>query len=204
VKTLEETDETGRSGQLDAVEERLERLAWEGLCRAGTRARRLSSLLSRFTASTFSESERVGSARAVHPTTRAVRFNGTEYGVPREDAVEAFRSLRDAVESHDVMFPVEFRDVAGEDIPLSPAHGRESTFLAVHAYHRRDWNPLMTDVEAIFDRYEGRPHWGKHHTKTADAFAELYPEWDAFRELRRELDPTGRFLNDHLRAIFRP
>jgi L-gulonolactone oxidase len=202
VKTLEKTDETGTPGRLDAVEERLENLAWEGLCRAGTRVRRTSPLLNRFVARTFSESERVGPAREVYPTTRAVRFNETEYGVPRADAVEAFEELREAVEDHNAMFPVEFRDVAGDSIPLSPAYGRDSTFLAVHAYYKRDWEPLVRDAEAVFDRYDGRPHWGKHHTKTASGFAELYPRWKDFRAVRRELDPDGLFLNDHLRDVF--
>jgi FAD-linked oxidoreductase len=202
VKILEETEESGSPGRLDSVEERLENLAWEGLCRTGTRVRRFSPLLSKFTARTFSESERVGPAREVYPTTRAVRFNETEYGVAREDAVNVFEELRGAVESHNAMFPVEFRDVAGDEIPLSPAHGRESTFLAVHAYYKREWEPLIRDAEAVFDRYDGRPHWGKHHTKTAGEFAALYPEWDDFQTVRRELDPEGLFLNAHLRDVF--
>ena len=202
VKTLEETDAEGAPGRIDALEERLENLAWEACCRAGTRARPLSPALNRAVAATFSDSERVGPAREIFPTTRAVRFNETEYGVPRGDAVAAFRDLRSVVESHDVMFPVEFRDVAGDDIPLSPATGRDSTFLAVHAYHRRDWEPLVRDAEAVFDRYDGRPHWGKHHTKTVDDLAALYPEFETFREARRDLDPEGLFLNEHLRDVF--
>jgi len=122
--------------------------------------------------------------------------------VARADAVDAFRDLRSVVESHDVMFPVEFRDVAGDDLPLSPANGRDSTFLAVHAYHRREWEPLVRDAEAVFDRYDGRPHWGKHHTRTAADFADRYPDFGAFRELRAEMDPDGLFLNDHLRELF--
>ncbi len=202
VKLHEETDAAGSPGRLDALEERIENLAWEGLCRAGTRLRLAAPALTRFAAATFSESERVGPARDIFPTTRAVRFNETEYGVARGDAVEAFRDLRSVVESHDAMFPVEFRDVAGDSIPLSPATGRDSTFLAVHAYHRRDWEPLVRDAEAVFDRYDGRPHWGKHHTKTAADFAELYPDYDAFRDARADLDPAGLFLNDHFRDVF--
>lgn len=202
VKTLEEADETGSPSRFDSVEERLENLAWEGLCRAGSRAPSASPALNRFVAATFSESERVGPAREVFPTTRAVRFNETEYGVPRESAVDVLRDLRSVVDSHDTMFPVEFRDVAGDDLPLSPATGRDSTFIAVHAYHSREWEPLVRDAEAVFDRHDGRPHWGKHHTKTAADFAELYPDFERFRELRRELDPDGLFLNDHLRDVF--
>jgi L-gulonolactone oxidase len=202
VKVLKETDEPGNPGARDALEERLENLAWEGLCRAGTRVRSAAPALNRSVAATLSESERVGPARDIYPTTRAVRFNETEYGVPREDAEAVLRDLRDVVESRDVMFPVEFRDVAADSIPLSPAHGRESTFVAVHAYHRRDYEGLIRDAEAVFDRYDGRAHWGKHHTQGAADLESLYPEWEQFRELREELDPDGLFLNDHLRDVF--
>ncbi|MEF8807808.1 D-arabinono-1,4-lactone oxidase [Natronomonas sp.] len=67
------------------------------------------------------------------------------------------------------------------------------------------WRPdgaSLRDAEAVFDRYDGRPHWGKHHTKTAGEFAELYPEWDEFHDVRQELDPDGLFLNDHLQDVF--
>ncbi len=42
------------------------------------------------------------------------------------------------------------------------------------------------------------------HPKTrltlgAGELAPLYPRWDAFRAVRRRLDPTGKFLNAHLR-----
>lgn len=202
VKLLEETDEPGRPGRRDAIEERLENLAWEGLCRAGYRVSSAASALNRFTAATFSESERVGPAREIYPTTRAVRFDETEYGVRRADAAAVLEDLRGVVESRDVMFPVEFRDVAADSIPISPAYGRDSTFVAVHAYHRRDHEELIRDVEAVFDRYDGRPHWGKHHTKSASDFEALYPRWGEFCEVREELDPEGLFLNDHLRDVF--
>jgi FAD/FMN-containing dehydrogenase len=32
--------------------------------------------------------------------------------------------------------------------------------------------------------------------------AKLYPRFDDFRRLRAELDPQGRFLNEHLRVLF--
>jgi FAD/FMN-containing dehydrogenase len=35
-----------------------------------------------------------------------------------------------------------------------------------------------------------------------EALAPLYPRFDDFRRLRAELDPRGRFLNEHLRGLF--
>jgi FAD/FMN-containing dehydrogenase len=59
-------------------------------------------------------------------------------------------------------------------------------------------------VEAIFRRYQGRPHWGKMHTRTAAELATLYPKWEDFHRIRRSLDTDGLFLNDYLRSIFEP
>ncbi len=57
------------------------------------------------------------------------------------------------------------------------------------------------DVDAIFDRHGGRPHWGKHHFMTPARLEKLYPRYD-LQEDAPELDPAGMFLNDHLRALF--
>jgi FAD/FMN-containing dehydrogenase len=57
-------------------------------------------------------------------------------------------------------------------------------------------------IEAIFQRYEGRPHWGKMHTLTAETLATRYPRWQDFLRVRESLDPHGVFLNDYLRRLF--
>ena len=85
---------------------------------------------------------------------------------------------------------------------LSPFYRRESATIAVHQYHKVDTTALFTACEAIFRKYEGRPHWGKRHTRTAGEFAALYPEFERFRSLRKKLDPAGKFLNAYLKAIF--
>ncbi|HEX8727843.1 MAG TPA: D-arabinono-1,4-lactone oxidase, partial [Ktedonobacterales bacterium] len=57
-------------------------------------------------------------------------------------------------------------------------------------------------IEAIFQRYDGRPHWGKMHTLTAETLAMRYPRWQDFLRVRQRLDPQGVFLNDYLRRLF--
>lgn len=200
VKTLDRTDDPV---DLDPpYAERLENLAWGTMCRLGARLPRLSTALNRVTVATFSESEQVGPSHEVFPTARDVRFDETEYGVPREEAVAAFRALRDRVDWSGVQFPVEFRDVAGDDVPLSPAYGRDSTFLACHTYHRKSYESFLRSCETVCREFDGRPHWGKHHWLGRETLAELYPEWDAFQAIRREFDPDGLFLNQHLRRLF--
>lgn len=146
---------------------------------------------------------RTGPSYEVFPSVRDIRFNEMEYGLPAKHGEAAFRRVKEIIEDHgEITFPVEFRCVAADGIPLSPAYGRETTFVAVHRYHKRPYWEFFEDCEAVFDEYCGRPHWGKLHTKTAADFEPLYPEWDRFHAVREELDPDGVFLNNHLRELF--
>jgi FAD-linked oxidoreductase len=201
VKTLNETEEP--DDPLPSYEERLENLAWEGICRLGTALPGAATpALNRATVATFDESRAVGPSHEVYPTTRDVRFNESEFGVPIEDAVDAFHDLQETVADHRVQFPIEFRTVAGDDLPLSPAYSRDSAFLACHRYHRKPYRAFLQDCAETLAPYDARPHWGKHHWTDRDRLAELYPEWDTFQRIRRAFDPDGRFLNDHLARVF--
>jgi FAD/FMN-containing dehydrogenase len=53
----------------------------------------------------------------------------------------------------------------------------------------------------VFRAHDGRPHWGKLHTLRAAELETRYPRWSDFRALHERLDPAGRFLNRHLRAV---
>jgi FAD/FMN-containing dehydrogenase len=87
--------------------------------------------------------------------------------------------------------------VAGDDAFLSPAHGRDTCYVAVHMYQGVEFESFFRAVEAIMRDYGGRPHWGKRHYQSADTLRELYPEWDRFQAVRGRLDPTGLFGNDY-------
>ena len=99
-------------------------------------------------------------------------------------------------------FPVECRFVRGDDIWLSPAYQRDSAYIAVHMYQGMPYRAYFDAIEAIFRRCEGRPHWGKMHTLTAETLAARYPRWHDFLRVRQRLDPQGVFLNDYLRRLF--
>ncbi|GAB6091457.1 D-arabinono-1,4-lactone oxidase [Spirochaeta dissipatitropha] len=57
-------------------------------------------------------------------------------------------------------------------------------------------------VEEIFRRHGGRPHWAKRHQMRGADFAAVYPKWQDFLDLRAQMDPSGKFLNDYLRELF--
>ncbi|MCB1841859.1 MAG: FAD-binding protein [Halioglobus sp.] len=135
---------------------------------------------------------------------RNVRFNEMEYHLPREHGLAALKEIRSALEKHhhEVFFPIEFRYVRSDDLWLSPFHGRESCSIAVHRYFEEDFAPYFNTIEPIFRKYHGRPHWGKLNTLNRKDFRALYPRWDDFNEVRRTLDPSGRFLNTYLASLF--
>jgi FAD-linked oxidoreductase len=148
--------------------------------------------------------ERVRWSHEIFPSPRTVRFNEMEYAVPYEKGPQVLREIVATIRKKRINtgFPIEYRTVAADDIWLSPFYRRESATIAVHQYHRVDTTALFEACEAVFRRYDGRPHWGKRHTRSARELAELYPQYEAFRALRARLDPAGKFLNEHLRGLF--
>ncbi|MFI6333455.1 D-arabinono-1,4-lactone oxidase [Streptomyces sp. NPDC050535] len=139
----------------------------------------------------------------VFTSPRRVRFVEMEYAVPREALVETLRELKTMVDrsSLRVSFPVEVRTAPADDITLSTASGRETAYIAVHLFKGTPYQAYFTAAERILTAHEGRPHWGKVHTRDADYFAEVYPRFGEFTALRDRLDPDRRFGNDYLRRV---
>jgi L-gulono-1,4-lactone dehydrogenase len=142
-------------------------------------------------------SRRVERSDHIFASPRLVKFTEMEYSLPRERTPEAVRRVLQLVkdEGFAVPFPVEVRTVAADDAFLSTAFGRDSGFVAVHMYRGMEWAPYFRAVEAVMDDLGGRPHWGKRHFQAAATLRKRYPEWDRFQEVRRRLDPQGRFGN---------
>ncbi|HEX3674237.1 MAG TPA: D-arabinono-1,4-lactone oxidase [Rhizomicrobium sp.] len=140
----------------------------------------------------------------IFPSPRTTRFNEMEYAVPYAKGPDCIREIVAKIRKDRINtgFPIEFRSVAADDVWLSPFYQRPSATIAVHQYHRVDTSALFSACEAIFRRYEGRPHWGKRHTRTAVEIEVLYPQYGAFKALRKKMDPAGKFLDPHLADIF--
>ncbi len=171
------------------------------LHRIGRRFPRAIPALNRAAARAASRRDRVDLSFRVFASPRLVRFTEMEYAVPRAHAAEAVRGARAILERHPVSFPVELRLVAADDALLSPAHGRDSAYVAVHTFEGVPWEAPFREVEAFMSGLGGRPHWGKHSFLTAAELAPRYPEWDAFQAARAELDPEGRFENAWARRV---
>ncbi|MER6567705.1 D-arabinono-1,4-lactone oxidase [Streptomyces sp. NPDC001093] len=139
----------------------------------------------------------------VFTSPRRVRFVEMEYAVPRAALAETLRELKSMVERSGlrVSFPVEVRTAPADDITLSTASGRDSAYVAVHMFRGTPYQAYFTAAERIFTAHEGRPHWGKVHTRDAEYFARVYPRFGEFTALRDRLDPERLFQNDYLRRV---
>ncbi|MFE5814903.1 D-arabinono-1,4-lactone oxidase [Streptomyces sp. NPDC056479] len=139
----------------------------------------------------------------VFTSPRRVRFLEMEYAVPREAVVETLRELRAMVDRSGlrVSFPVEVRTAPADDITLSTASGRDSAYIAVHMVKGTPYQRYFTAAERILTAHEGRPHWGKVHTRDAEYLAQVYPRFGEFTALRDRLDPDRLFQNDYLRRV---
>jgi FAD-linked oxidoreductase len=175
----------------------LENWALEALAATGKAIPRLIPVLSRLAGRLASGGRTSDRSDRVFVNERRVRFTEMEYALPREHGPEAARRVVEWVRSnrYPVFFPIEMRVAAGDDASLSPAHERDSAYIAVHQYRGMEWRPYFEAVEAIMDDYGGRPHWGKRHFQTAATLAPRYPAWDEFQRARDALDPARVFAN---------
>jgi L-gulonolactone oxidase len=165
------------------------------LNRVARRAPKTIPTLNRLAGRSASQRERVADSFDVFASPRLVRFEEMEYALPREHAVEAMRAARQILERYPVSFPIELRFSAGDDALLSPAHARDSAYVAVHVYEGMSYDAPFREVEAVMAEWGGRPHWGKRSFLSAAELAPRYPRWADFAAIRERLDPDGRFVN---------
>jgi L-gulono-1,4-lactone dehydrogenase len=139
----------------------------------------------------------------VFTSPRRVVFRETEYAVPRAVGMQALGEVRALVERKGwrVSFPVEIRYAPADDVWLSTAYDRETVYLALHMNAQTDHTAYFTGVEQVLRTFDGRPHWGKLHTRTAEDLAPGYPRFEEFVALRDRVDPERLFTNAHLERV---
>ncbi len=134
---------------------------------------------------------------------RRVKFQESEFAVPREALTEVIDALQAwfGRQEEFVSFPIEVRFAASDDLWLSTGYERDNAYVAVHQYYKTDPTKYFAAAQDIFTAHEGRPHWGKMHTLGAEYFAAQYPRFGDFVALRNELDPKRVFANEYLNRV---
>ena len=169
----------------------------------GRRVPALVPAMNRFAGSALGARTFTDVSHRVFVSPRRVRFLEMEYAVPRAAAVDVVREVKASIDRFGwrVAFPIEVRVAAADDIALSTACGRDTAYVAVHVPVGTDPEPYFRAVEAIAGQVAGRPHWGKLHYLDHSTLAERYDGFDAFTELRDQLDPTRVFTNAYLDRV---
>jgi FAD-linked oxidoreductase len=182
----------------------MENAAFGALCRTGRAVPATIKPLNRLAAATLSKRSYSAPSHEVFVTPRRVRFVESEYAVPRESLLDVLAELRAGVTrlADPVMFPVEVRVAAADDIWLSTAYGRDSAYVAIHQYVGLPYEDYFRLFESIATSAGGRPHWGKLHTRDAAYLSSVYPRFADFVAVRDALDPARRFANPYLTQVF--
>jgi len=181
----------------------MENAAFGALCRTGRAVPPLIKPLNRFAAATLSKRSYSAPSHQVFVTPRRVRFVESEYAIAREAVLDVLAELRAGIRqlTDPVMFPVEVRVAAADDIWLSTAYGRDTAYVAIHQYTGLPYQDYFQLFESIATAVGGRPHWGKMHTRDTAYLAAAYPRFGDFLRIRDETDPERRFTNPYLDQI---
>lgn len=127
----------------------------------------------------------------------------SEYYVGRDVAEDALRAVQAASSAfRSELIVSEIRTVRADDLWLSGAYLRDT--IAIHfTWHRRPRmiRRILPHLERTLAPFGARPHWGKWHAFNPHRLREVFPAFDAARDLFESLDPTGRFSNVHLERI---
>jgi FAD-linked oxidoreductase len=200
LKTLSLTDPCDPPARLNDMEETTFRYVMN-LCAA---APSLVPTLQRLMMMTRFDASRSGPAHIIFPSERTTRFEEMEYEVPRASGFDALSEVVEWIRKKrlPVTFPFEFRVVGQDDIWMSPMNNGPTASISMHQFAKMPWAALFSEAEAIFRAHGGRPHWAKRHTLSRSDVDALYPMAERYRTVRRVNDPTGKFLNPHLKELF--
>ncbi len=103
-----------------------------------------------------------------------------------------------------IHIPMDIRFVYKDKSWLSYAYGKDVVTMGCVSRNAAtaDTYEAFISIEKIFLKYGGKPHWAKRFTAKDAQLSKVYDKWEDFKLLRRELDPTNKFLNPYLTEIF--
>jgi FAD/FMN-containing dehydrogenase len=150
------------------------------------------------------EGHRVDRCYRIFPMVYDRNFHELEYFVPLERGPQALQAMRQLMLASlpDSLYPLEVRTVGADAAFLSPQYQTATTVISVSGKPGTDYWRYLRSVDALLSDFDARVHWGKLHFLSPERLHRLYPRADDFIALRRDLDPDGVFLNDHLRPLF--
>ncbi|MUL43547.1 FAD-binding protein [Streptomonospora sp. PA3] len=184
-------------------DEFLSNTVFEGVNRLGRRVPAAIPAINQVSARALSARTYTDASYRVFASPRRVRFVETEYAVPAEALPEVLAQIRRILDSgrHRIGFPIEVRFTPADRVWLSTAYGRDTAYVAAHVYRGMPYADYFRELEAVFTAAEGRPHWGKLHTRGRGDLSAAYPRFEEAMAVRDRVDPQRRFANAYLDAV---
>jgi FAD-linked oxidoreductase len=180
----------------------MDQSVFQAVSEAARRAPRLSARASETILRRAGQRDDVAPAQRAYTVPRRTRYLCMEYAVPVTRVGDTLRQLERVIRAlnFSLPLPIELRFVRRDDLWMSPYYQRDSACIAIPSFPQ-DKRGHFAPIGEIFDRVEGRPHWGTLHEMTASELRTLYPRHGDFCALRQRLDPHGVFLNPHLAGL---
>ena len=131
-----------------------------------------------------------------------------EWTVALDKFPDLFKELKVLINSWSnnsfVHIPMDIRFVQKDNSWLSYAYKQDTVTVGCVCRNAADANEYeaFKTVEQLFLKYGGRPHWGKRFAAKDTVLNNLYPKWEDFKQVRKQLDPTNKFLNPYLLDVF--
>ncbi len=131
-----------------------------------------------------------------------------EWSVAMDRFDELFAELKTRLESREnnayAHIPMDVRFLKGDNTWLSQAEGRDTVTVGIVTRNAEfaDQYEAFDLVEEVFLNHDGRPHWAKRFKAGPEELSQVWPRFNDFVELRRRMDPEGRFLNPYLARMF--
>lgn len=103
-----------------------------------------------------------------------------------------------------IHIPMDIRFVYKDKSWLSYAYKKDIVTMGCVSRNAAtaDSYEAFKSIEKIFLKYGGKPHWGKRFSAKDTELSKIYDKWEDFKVLRKELDPTNKFLNPYLSQLF--
>ncbi len=102
-----------------------------------------------------------------------------------------------------IHIPMDVRFVYKDKSWLSYAYVEDTVTMGCVSRNAAtaDTYEAFKSIEKVFLKYGGKPHWGKRFTAKDAGISKIYSKWEDFKVLRKELDPTNKFLNPYLTEL---
>jgi L-gulonolactone oxidase len=175
------------------------------LLRIGSLNRKWRKLINRFLILNFNRPlKRIEKSHKVFNVPEPPLHREVEWAFDISVAPQLLTEYKQLIDSspHLINFIQEIRFTKGDEYALSACYGRDTIWLGVYNADNFGWKELVADFEQLAKKYKGRPHWGKEFNFDKEYLRSVYPEFDAFNALRKELDPEGKFTNEFVGRMF--